>query len=380
MNRFSKIGLVALMGIIYAINVCKAQAFTNQHNVTISLKKPGNPAVEYDLQAKATGENQLNYFVSENEIPVRIVGKTIDNDNKQLIVITIEALDNIYFNYSHQISTSFPHEQCQFLMPGFWYRRNYRSPKEAPSFHTSDSWTVREDRLSAPLTGIFNEKTGGYYTITRIDDFSNEALTTHKSGEVIVSGKTSIGFTGFKNIDGKATLAFGFPYNESPETYIRKLTLLPEVKAFQFLPKGEKIQLEWEVNRENAADFSQFVEQVWRYSYNIYKPKIIDVYHTPEIMKNEISNFFVESFVSEHKLKYMSGVHMYTESCKNTGIAEVGFVGRTLLNAFNAFEYGEQHNRKDLVENSTEIFDSYLKQGFTDNGFFCELRNFDNNT
>ena len=47
-------------------------------------------------------------------------------------------------------------------MPGFWYRRNLRSPKKAPSFHTSDSWLVREDRLSAPLTGIFSEKKNDY--------------------------------------------------------------------------------------------------------------------------------------------------------------------------------------------------------------------------
>lgn len=40
------------------------------------------------------------------------------------------------------------------LYAWIWYRRNLRSPQEAPSFHTSDSWLVREDRLSTPLTAI----------------------------------------------------------------------------------------------------------------------------------------------------------------------------------------------------------------------------------
>ena len=80
-------------------------------------------------------------------------------------------------------------------MPGFWYRRNLRSPKEAPSFHTSDSWVVREDRLSDPLTGIYNEKDKRYMTVNRLDKFTTDALTTHKEGEVILSGKTSLGFT-----------------------------------------------------------------------------------------------------------------------------------------------------------------------------------------
>ena len=36
-------------------------------------------------------------------------------------------------------------------------------------------------------------------------------------------------------------------------------------------------------------------------------------------------------------------------------LTEVGFVGRTLLNAFNALEYGEQQRRTDLVTNAYKI-------------------------
>ena len=105
------------------------------------------------------------------------------------------------------MSTGFRHDDCLFYMPGFWYRRNLRSPKEAPSFHTSDSWVVREDRLSAPLTGIYNEKDKRYMTVNRLDKFTTDALTTHKEGEVILSGKTSLGFTGFENQNGVAALS-----------------------------------------------------------------------------------------------------------------------------------------------------------------------------
>lgn len=46
---------------------------------------------------------------------------------------------------------------------------------------------------------------------------------------------------------------------------------------------------------------------------------------------------------------------MRTATCENLDVAEVGFVGRTLLNAFNALEYGESQNRKDLVDNANSI-------------------------
>ena len=74
-------------------------------------------------------------------------------------------------------------------------------------------------------------------TVARKDDFQWDALATHQTGEIILSGKTSLGFTGFESHDGTSTLSFGFPYREAPKTYIRKLTLAPEVTSFQYLKK-----------------------------------------------------------------------------------------------------------------------------------------------
>lgn len=351
----------------------------DQSSAVVALKIPGNPAIDYPLIKKQSGADQNKFeWVSTKKIPLGISQTVEKTEGKNRITVTITALNDIYFNYGQKVQSDFPHNDCEFYMPGFWYRRNLRSPKEAPSFHTSDSWTVREDRLSTPLTGIFNEKTGETMTVTRIDDFKYEALTTHKEGEVIVSGRTSLGYTGFENINGKAALSFGFPYHETPKTYIRKLTFAPEVEAFQFLKKGENITLVWEVNESKGTDFSDFIEQVWKYSYSLFKPAVVDVPCTPEIMKKEISNYFIESYVGDHPLKYMSGVSLHTDQCEKLGIAEIGFVGRTLLNAFNALEYGEQQDRPELVENSRKIFDSYLKEGFTNGGFFKEVVDFSN--
>ena len=264
-------------------------------------------------------------------------------------------------------------------MPGFWYRRNLRSPKEAPSFHTSDSWLVREDRLSTPMTTIFDEKNKKSISVTRIAEFEDEALTTHKEGEVILSGKTSIGYTGFENVSGTATLSFGYPYKEAPKSYIRKLTLAPSVEAYQFLKKGETLTLTWEIHETTADDFSDCVKQAWEYSYDLYKPTPVETPYTDEIIKEVLSNFFVESYVDDTPTKYYSGVELRTATCENLDVAEVGFVGRTLLNAFNALEYGEGKQRADLVKNANSIFDSYLQHGFSEAGFFNEVVHYKRN-
>lgn len=363
------LGVMLLVGITGA---GATNAAPEDISASISLKVPGNDAKQYPLALQKMQDGMYSCRASE-KLPLDIIRQVVDKDGKQRITVTLKALENVYFNYGEQIKTGYKHSDCQFYMPGFWYRRNLRSPKEAPSFHTSDSWLVREDRLSTPLTAAFNPASGTSMSVIRIDKFDKEALTTHKEGEVILSGETSIGYTGFCNVDGMTVLAYGFPYKEAPKTYIRKLTLAPAVEAFQLLRKGDSISMTWEVSERNAADFSECVQRTWEYCYDTNRPKPVDTPYTVDRMKEVMSNFFVESYASNTPTHYYSGVELETATCANTDVAEVGFVGRTLLNAFNALEYGKQQNRQDLVDNANHIFDTYLQNGFSPAGFFNEV-------
>lgn len=346
--------------------------------VELSLKVPGNNAVNYKLHPDKLENSYFDYeWRSDNKLPITVFHKVEERDSCTRLTVQLTAAQDVYFNYRQLLSTGYRHDNCQFYMPGFWYRRNLRSPKEAPSFHTSDSWLVREDRLSAPLTGIFSEKEKRFMTVNRLDDFSMDALATHKEGEIILSGKTSLGFTGFENQQGIAMLSFGFPYREAPKSYIRKLTLAPEVEAFQLMKKGESVLLTWEIMESGADDFSDFIQHTWEHCYDTYAPKPVEDSYSIADMKQVIGSFFVNSLVEDQPLVYNSGIHLKVGDCERNGQAEVGFIGRVLLNAFNAWEYGWQSNREELKVNSTKIFDSYLKNGFTQAGFFKESVNFD---
>ena len=341
-------------------------------NVSVSLKVPGNDAQHYSLTLQKQ-QDGIYTCQSSEQLPLTITRQVVDKDGKQRINVVIKALDTVYFNYGEQIKTGYRHSDCQFYMPGFWYRQNLRSPEKAPSFHTSDSWLVREDRLSTPLTAAFNSSKGKSMSVIRIDKFDKEALATHKEGEVIVSGETSIGYTGFENVGGMTVLSYGFPYKEAPKTYIRKLTLAPSVEAFQLLRKGDSITLTWELSEIDAADFSECVQRTWEYCYDTNRPQPVNTPYTVDRMKEVLSNFFVESYVNTTPAHYYSGVELKTVTCANTDVAEVGFVGRTLLNAFNALEYGFQQKRPELVNSANSIFDTYLTNGFSPAGFFNEV-------
>ena len=123
------------------------------------LKVPGNDAVHHSLKFEKIQNSEYDYqLVGNKKLPLMLYQNIEGSDNCKRITMLVVALEDVYFNYGQLVKTASRHDDCLFYMPGFWYRRNLRSPKEAPSFHTSDSWIVREDRLSTPLTAIYDEK------------------------------------------------------------------------------------------------------------------------------------------------------------------------------------------------------------------------------
>ena len=336
----------------------------------ISLKKPGNHAVTYQLK------EHNGRLEADQNLPVDIVQSVSKEGDDEIIRVKLTAKNRVYVNFGTEVSTGFDTQDCEFYLPGFWYHRNLRSPKEAPSFHTSKSWNVREDRLSSPLTGVYNEKAGLGMVILRQLDESAEALTTHLEGEVILSGNTSLGYLGFDNETGKARLTFGYPYIETPTRYIRKLTLAPAIRSFIKIDKGETKVLTWRIRSLKANRYSNFVESVWQYCFDRLSPQPLQPLFTAEQMKAQLTNYFRYSFVDKYPLKFNSGLTLLTADCKPVAEVQIGFCGRVLLNAFNQLEYGEAHGQNDLVTMGNTIFESFLAHGFSPKGYFHDFVNF----
>ncbi|EKX96220.1 hypothetical protein HMPREF9151_02467 [Hoylesella saccharolytica F0055] len=336
----------------------------------ISLKKPGNHAVTYQLK------EHNGRLEADQNLPVDIVQSVSKEGDDEIIRVKLTAKNRVYVNFGTEVSTGFDTQDCEFYLPGFWYHRNLRSPKEAPSFHTSKSWNVREDRLSSPLTGVYNEKAGQGMVILRQLDESAEALTTHLEGEVILSGNTSLGYLGFENETGKARLTFGYPYIETPTRYIRKLTLAPAIRSFIKIDKGETKVLTWRIRSLKANRYSNFVESVWQYCFDRLSPQPLQPLFTAEQMKAQLTNYFRYSFVDKYPLKFNSGLTLLTADCKPVAEVQIGFCGRVLLNAFNQLEYGEAHGQNDLVTMGNAIFESFLAHGFSPKGYFHDFVNF----
>ncbi|MGQ1891603.1 hypothetical protein ACT29H_14275 [Thermophagus sp. OGC60D27] len=368
-----------LFGLVIMAIFCEVVSSQTIDNIRaeIILKMPGNPGEHFTLNIKNVSRDNTISYLGGNEFPMVVTGTIEESGSNIHYSISLTALENVFFNFKQSVAAGGAvHENCQFLMPGFWYRHNLRSPQAAPSFHTSESWLVREDRLSSPLTGVFDESTGRYFTVLRTDDLKTVAYTAINYGEVILSGENDLGFTGFENQEGKTWLSFGFPYREYPKTYIRKLTLAPPVTSFYELKKGETKTLSWVVKKGRASDFSDFVSQVWTSTFDYLKPQAVSLLYSENEIKRTLSNFFVESYVESEDLNYFSGIHLRTDECKDMGGAEVGFIGRVLLNAFFAHQYAIENGHLEVGKIAAKILNSYLENGFTDSGFFRESINY----
>ena len=356
--------------LICTLSAVSLQMMAKSIEATLLLKQPGNPSRQYTLT------QQGNQLVAPSQLPLTIAINEQQEGEDKVISIRIHATKQVYFNLGAMLPTSLKSDNCEFYLPGFWYHRNLRSPKEAPSFHTSKSWNFRDDRLSTPLTSVYDAQLRKGISVLRINNTSTECSPQLTEGEVILPGNTSVGFLGFDNESNEVKLCFGFPYIESPKRYIRKLTLAPSIATFQKLEAGKERVLTWRIHQIEAENYGTFVSKMWQYSFDKMRPQPITPLYSADEMKGQLTNYFRSSYVDKFPLKYNSGITLETENCNPYTEVQLGFCGRVLLNAFNEIEYGESHHQTDLFNMGQDIINSWLQNGFTAQGWFIDWVNY----
>ena len=356
--------------LICTLSAVSLQMMAKSIEATLLLKQPGNPSRQYTLT------QQGNQLIAPSQLPLTIAINEQQEGEDKVISIRIHATKQVYFNLGAMLPTSLKSDNCEFYLPGFWYHRNLRSPKEAPSFHTSKSWNFRDDRLSTPLTSVYDAQLRKGISVLRINNTSTECSPQLTEGEVILPGNTSVGFLGFDNESNEVKLCFGFPYIESPKRYIRKLTLAPSITTFQELEAGEERVLTWRIHQIEAENYGTFVSKMWQYSFDKMRPQPIAPRYSADEMKGQLTNYFRSSYVDKFPLKYNSGITLETENCNPYTEVQLGFCGRVLLNAFNEIEYGETHHQTDLFNMGQDIINSWLQNGFTAQGWFIDWVNY----
>ncbi|MFO7668220.1 MAG: hypothetical protein R6W31_01045 [Bacteroidales bacterium] len=344
----------------------------------LMLKEPGNPPQTIDLRPAKSREGFV--LKGDQELPATLTLKVTKGEPETYrIHLSIKALEEVNLNLAGSIrAEGISEESAFYLLPGFWYRNNLRSPEGAPSIRYGKQWMVREDRLSIPLTGVYDNLSGNSVTLCRTDEILRDALMPYKKGEVILYDRTDVGGVGFHARQGEVRLTFCYPFSEIPVTYLRKLTPEKATIAFQHFKAGEGQELSWEVKTAHKEHYSAFVEGTWNHAYDLFKPVPLATRRSSSETKELLTRFYSQSFTGDFELKGFSGVHLLIDSCEKRGLLEVGFVGRVLLNAYNALEYGYEKENVEMLEMAHQVFESYEEHGFTENGFIREVVDFRN--
>lgn len=340
--------------------------------IEIKTKIPGNPAVSYPVKVS----EELKTQTKCEDIDLKVVRKMTGND-RSVYTLTLKAINEVNFHVSMNfVLKGMPHEPADFLLPGLWYKRNLKVSAGAPSMLVSNSWMFREDRLSTPMVATYNPDNKKYFSLKHSDAIRQESLLPYNSGEVIMYGESDLGSVGFGEVMKQTYLGCTYPVAEYPKSYTRKLLLNKPITVFHKLKKGETVTLNYELKQGEAPTYTDFVRQMWQYAYDSSLPKPVQTVYSGEQVKKILSGYYKESFTDEFPLKGYSGVHVNIDKCEKRGIIEIGFIGRIFLNAYYALQYGETHGDKKLVDDANAIFDSYLRNGFSPNGFLREKVDF----
>nr|WP_299384233.1 hypothetical protein [Allomuricauda sp.] len=286
---------------------------------------------------------------------------------------TIKANTDLNINLEKKWSaTTITFEEAEFLLPGFWYKRNMRSPDNAPSFKSANFWSFREDRMSSPLSVVFDPKGKQWLKLQRMDSLAMESTPDTTGGKINL--RTDIGSLGIGELEkGKVQLAVNYPFLEAPKSYQSKLRLNPEWKAFYPLKKGETLKVSWKISHGQAADFTSLVSHTWESAYDQYQPQTVKPTKTDLEIKEILSNYFYESYAETKDLKGFAGLWFNTVTCENTGVLSVGFCGKTFANAYNLLEYGHEQQNEAHKSLARKVLNAYYEKGFTASGLIREL-------
>lgn len=72
----------------------------------ISLKVPGNEAVDYQLHPEKLENNYFDYQMCGNDkLPVTVFHRVQERDGHMLLTVRLTAAEDVYFNYRQSLLT-----------------------------------------------------------------------------------------------------------------------------------------------------------------------------------------------------------------------------------------------------------------------------------
>ena len=189
------------------------------------------------------------------------------------ICITSPSTNDKSFNsfYGIQANQNAPLTDCEYLVPGIWYRSNFDTEftlqGDMAKYTNQTYYYFREDRVTLPLVMLRKKGIDAQFTASIIHKDCNPTTIMDDSRGILASTNYQFGSIGVRQLNSTAstTLVFAFPGIEK-EAGI----------GTRSHPVTDNLKHEYTLRLafSKTADYATAVQNLWTHAFDLYNPKV----------------------------------------------------------------------------------------------------------
>ena len=256
---------------------------------------------------------------------------------------------------------------CEFFVPGIWYKKNASVPPTALASHPADHFFFfREDRLPLPVVMQRDTRTGGTFLLAHLD--GNPATFAGEDGlKRLTDARLQFGALGIQNMD-RPTPTFLFPGTEGERTYTFGGSLQGNRWAYRSHPVRVGVPHQYRLlfGVRRTADFPTALRQTWRAAYALQNPPLVPV-DLDKVYQEGIAllGTYCRRYSGVPSIPF--AVTVPSGVVKDTS-SQMGFVGQALPAAALLIAGSQARADTDAALRASEIINFWTKNSLTPSG------------
>ena len=318
-------------------------------------------------QGNVTSENGTHFIFTD----IYRTDSKIENafTLKRTVQITSASPKDTAFSSRFSLAWGIPTttHDCDFFVPGIWYKDNAHVPPTALASHLDDRHLFfREDRLPLPVIMARDLRTGITLSINHIG--GNPTTFAGEDGlNRIVDERMQFGSLGFVNT-GNLEASFLFPGTEGERTYTHGGSKAGNRWSYRSHPvrNGFSQNYTLVICVNSAADYPTAVAHTWKTAYRLAEPPFI---------RADMDRVYGASMdlLATYCHEYNGVISMPFQVRVPDGepkdiSSEMGFVGQALPSAALLLGYGLEKKDQTIIGHASSLIDFWVNNSMTPSG------------
>ncbi len=245
--------------------------------------------------------SQENTFIAEgtikyNQVTFYVTDKWSQKGDILIVDRNLKVLGNAAGGFMSSIQFSLndsgTRDSFKLFAPGMIYGPTQFLTNEAIGGSVcKDFIRIREDRLPAPLFGIFSDNA---YSVTLLNSSPDGRTTVSDSHDMdastIIDSQMRFGAIGAEFNNEKPLIGYWFPGSEGGITYKGRTYPYGQMKAWsrRYHPIEDGLEQTYQISIRIGSDkqFREYYSDTWRWSWETLKPEVN--YHDIELVKRVV--------------------------------------------------------------------------------------------